>query len=274
MAGEHRASPPPPRLDRAWLSVAVQIQSIERAAAVLRLLTGHSRPRGLAELAAELQLPKGTVYGIVRTLEAVGFVEHDSESRRYQLGPALLHIGSSYLNGSELRRHALGWAYTLATQTGESVRIGTLHENLALIVHHVPAADEVLPMPEVGSLMPLHATALGKALLAHHPRLVAEIGGGPLTSRTATTITDPGRLRAQLGRIAERGWAADFGEFRSGVASIAAPIEAHDGAVVGAIAISGPTANICQGDAPRAALVGYVMESARRISRQLGGRRW
>lgn len=241
MAREHRASRPPHRLDRHSLSVAVQIQSIQRAAAVLRVLTGHSRPRALGELAAELELPKGTVYGILRTLQTVGFVEQDAESRRYQLGAALLHIGSGYLNGSELRRCALGHAEALAKQTGESVRIGTLHGNVVLIVHHALGPDEALQAPDVGSLMPLHATALGKALLADHPG---------------------------------RGWASDVGEFLPGIASIAAPIEAHDSAVAGAIAISGPTARICEDGSPRAALVGYVVESARRISRQLGRRLW
>jgi DNA-binding IclR family transcriptional regulator len=254
--------------------VSVQIQSIERAAAVLRLLTGHTRPRAVAELAAELQLPKGTVYGILRTLQTVGFVEQDTESRRYQLGAALLHIGSSYLNGSELRCRAVGAAHTLATQSGESVRIGILHEAVVLIVHHVPGPDERLQTPEVGSLMPLHATALGKALLAHHAHLATEIGRAPLAACTTATITDPARLTPQLARISERGWAADRGEFLPGVASIAAPIDAGHGAVLGAVAVSGRTGRICQGGSPRAALVGYVMESARTISRQLGGRRW
>ena len=142
MAREPRASSPSHRVGWASLRMAVQIQSIERAAAVLRLLTTQSRPRALAELAAELQLPKGTVYGILRTLRTVGFVEQDSESRRYQLGAALVHIGSSYLNGSELRRRALGCANALAAQAGESVRIGTLHEHRVLIVHHVIGSDE------------------------------------------------------------------------------------------------------------------------------------
>lgn len=221
--------------------MAVQIQSIERAAAVLRLLTGHSRPRALGELAAELRLPKGTVYGIVRTLQTVGFVEQDPETRKYQLGAALLHIGSSYLNGSELRRHALGGARALATETGESVRIGTLHEDLVLIVHHLPGPDEPIPAPGLGSLIPLHGTALGQAL---------------------------------LNRTGEHGWASSIDEFSPGNASIAAPIEADDGAVVGAISISGPTRRICENGSPRSALVGYVMESARRISGQLGRRRW
>jgi DNA-binding IclR family transcriptional regulator len=116
--------------------MSVQIQSIERAAAVLRLLTGHSRPQAPTQLASELQLPKGTVYGILRTLQAVGFVEQDTESGKYQLGAALLPIGSSYLNGNELRRRALGRAHALAADTGENVRIGTRHENHVLVVHH------------------------------------------------------------------------------------------------------------------------------------------
>ena len=98
-----------------------RIQSIERAAAILRLLSGRSRRLGVAELAGELRLPKGTVYGILRTLQAVGFVEQDRESGKYQLGPALLHMGSSYLDGNELRTRALNWADGLATRSGESV---------------------------------------------------------------------------------------------------------------------------------------------------------
>jgi DNA-binding IclR family transcriptional regulator len=79
-----------------------RIQSIERAAAILRLLSGRSRRLGVAELAGELELPKGTVHGILRTLQFVGYVEQDRESGKYQLGPALLHMGSSYLDGNEL----------------------------------------------------------------------------------------------------------------------------------------------------------------------------
>ena len=130
---------------RATTQVPGRIQSIERAAAILRLLSGRSRRLGVAELAGELGLPKGTVYGILRTLQAVGFVEQDRESGKYQLGPALLHMGSSYLDGNELRTRALNWADGLATRSGESVRIGTLHENQVLIVHHVFRPDDTPP---------------------------------------------------------------------------------------------------------------------------------
>ena len=189
-----------------------RIQSIERAAAILRLLSGRSRRLGVAELSGELNLPKGTVHGILRTLQAVGYVEQDRESGKYQLGPALLHMGSSYLDGNELRARALNWADALATQSGESVRIGTLHENQVLVVHHVFRPDDSRQALEVGALMPAHATALGKALLAGHPYVAGELAGRSLlVSYTPETVTDVYRFRQELEEVSKRGWASEVG---------------------------------------------------------------
>lgn len=206
--------------------MSAQIQSIERAAAVLRLLTGRSRRRGAADLANELDLPKGTVYGILRTLKSVGFVEQDNDSGKYQL------------------------------------------------VHHVLRPDDTLQTLEVGSLLPLHATALGKVLLAHHPRLVAEVAARGLRSYTDATITDLDQLIAQLDHFSGRGWASEIGELSPGAASIAAPIENRRGVVAGAVAISGEIARLCQDRSPRPEIAAYVMECARAISRDLGATPW
>lgn len=140
-----------------------------------------------------------------------------------------------------------------------------------LIVHHFLGPDESLRTLEVGSLMPLHATALGKALLIHHSDLAAELSREGMTSYTPATIIDFDRLNLELDQIAKRGWACEVGEFLPGVASIAAPIEGRRGFVVGAIAICGPIARIYDERSPRAGLADYVMQSARRISRELGG---
>src|SRR5436190_19693898 len=179
-------------------SVPKNIQSIERAAAILRLLSGRTRRLAVAELAGELGLPKGTVYGILRTLQLVGFVEQDNESGKYQLGPALLHMGSSYLDGNELRTRALNWADSLAARSNESVRIGTLHEGQALVVHHVFRPDNSRQALEVGALLPGHATALGKVLLAHNPYATEELIDSGLMPFTAATVTDPETLREEL----------------------------------------------------------------------------
>ncbi|HUA05139.1 MAG TPA: IclR family transcriptional regulator [Solirubrobacteraceae bacterium] len=251
------------------------IQSIERAAAILRLLSGRSRRLGVAELAGELSLPKGTVFGILKTLRDVGFVEQDSESGKYQLGPALLHMGSSYLDGNELRTRALNWADALATRSGESVRIGTLHENQVLIVHHVFRPDDTRQALEVGSLLPPHATALGKALLASHEHAVAALSrNGGLRSYTAATVTDLPQFRLELDETATRGWASDVGELFQGVASVAAPIEDRRAVTVGAIGISGPTERVYGNGRPRAELVDHVVEAARAVSRELGAIPW
>jgi DNA-binding IclR family transcriptional regulator len=250
------------------------IQSIERAAAILRLLSGRSRRLGVAELAGELGLPKGTVHGILRTLQQVGFVEQDSESGKYQLGAALLHMGSSYLDGNELRTRALNWADALAARSGESVRIGTLHEGQVLIVHHVFRPDDSRQALDVGTLLPAHATGLGKALLAHHRYIAGDIARGSLQSFTASTITDVYRLRRELDEVAERGWASDQGELFHGVASIAAPIEDRRRVVVGAISISGAADRLYDGTGPKGELIDFVLETARAVSRELGAIPW
>jgi DNA-binding IclR family transcriptional regulator len=254
--------------------VSGPIQSIERAAAILRLLSGRSRRLGVVELAGQLGLPKGTVHGILRTLQAVGFVEQDSDSGKYQLGPALLHIGSSYLDANELRTRALNWADALATQSGESVRIGTLHEKQVLIVHHVFRPDDSRQALEVGTLVPAHASSLGKALLAHHRYLLEDLGDGRLASYTPATVTALRELRRCLDEICRRGWAGEVGELLPGVASIAAPIEDRRGVVAGAIGISGPIDRLCERRRPRPELIGFVMDSARTISRELGAIPW
>ena len=252
-----------------------RIQSIERAAAILRLLSGRSRRLGVGELSGELDLPKGTVHGILRTLQSVGFVEQDSDSGKYQLGPALLHMGSSYLDGNELRRRALNWADALATQTGESVRIGTLHDYQVLIVHHVIRPEDSHRAPEVGALMPAHATALGKALLARHAWVAGELAGRSLLRRyTPATVTDVYRLRQELEDAARRGWASEIGELYSGRASIAAPIEDRRRLTVGAIGITGSVERLCEGDRVQPQLVEHVVAAARGVSRELGARPW
>jgi DNA-binding IclR family transcriptional regulator len=251
-----------------------RIQSIERAAAILRLLSGRNRRLGVVQLAGELDLPKATVHGILRTLKDVGFVEQDSESGKYQLGAALLHMGSTYLDGNELRTRALNWSDALAARSNESVRIGTLHESQVLIVHHVFRPDDSRQALEVGGLVPAHATALGKVLLARNQYVIEELAENGLQRYTDATVTDVERLAEELVEVRRRGWAIEMEELVSGEASLAAPIDDRRGATVGAIAISGPVERICLNGAPRSDMVSYVREAARAISRDLGAIPW
>ena len=250
------------------------IQSIERAAAILRLLSGRSRRLGVGDLSGELELPKGTVHGLLRTLQKVGYVEQDPETAKYQLGAALLHMGSTYLDSNELRTRALNWSDALAARTSEAVRIGTLHDRQVLVVHHVFRPDDSLQALDVGSLLPAHATALGKVLLAHHPFALAEVIREGLESFTDATICDPDRLERELASIAQRGWAAEIGELRAGRVSIAAAITDRTGHNVGAIGIVGSPERLLAARQPRGELVDRVRDAAQAVSRELGAIPW
>jgi DNA-binding IclR family transcriptional regulator len=183
-------------------------------------------------------------------------------------------MGSSYLDGNELRTRALNWSDSLATRTNESVRIGTLHEGRVLVVHHVFRPDDSFQALEVGALLPAHATAMGKILLAYHRYTATEVAKAGLDCFTGATITDPHQLMAQLAEVRERGWAADVEELVDGEASMAAPIDDRRGVTMGAVAISGPVDRLCSRGAPRSQLISYVREAARAVSRELGAIPW
>ncbi len=251
------------------------VQSIERAAAVLRLLAQSTRPLGVVEIAHALSLPKGTAHGIIRTLHTVGFVDQEDRSGRYLLGTQLVRLGGHQLDRNELRSCAMNWADTLASRTGESVRVAVLDQPLQLtIVHHVFRPDDSVQVMEIGAVLPAHASALGKAILAHTPGTGARLKEANLEAFTSRTVTDGRALVGQLSTVRERGWASDVEELSHGEASIAAAIRDHGGVVVGSIGITGAPRAVCDGGRnPRPRLAARVVETARAITGELTRRR-
>lgn len=254
--------------------MAKNIQSLERAAAMLRLLAGGERRLGLSDIAATLGLAKGTAHGILRTLQAEGFVEQESSSGRYQLGAELLRLGNSYLDVHELRARALVWTDDLARSSGESVHLGVLHLQGVLIVHHVFRPDDSRQVLEVGAMQPLHSTGLGKVLCAFDPVAHSEALDSERKRFTARTVTEPAAFEELLDLARARGWAADLEETWEGVTSVAAPIHDRRGLPVGAIAVTGAVERLCPTGELRPELVAAVRDCARAVSRDLGAARF
>ncbi len=145
------------------------IQSVDRAIRVLTALQG-ARRMSLSELAA----PPRAARRRPPTASSARLVEHgmvvqERGSSRYQLGPAVLRLGNVYLDTLELRSKAIPWAEDLARRTGLAVRTGVLLIDDVVIIHHEPRPDGSRQMPEVGIVIPAHASALGKAMLAFLP---------------------------------------------------------------------------------------------------------
>jgi DNA-binding IclR family transcriptional regulator len=250
------------------------IQSVDRAARILRALAAGSGRLGVSELSDRLGLAKGTVHGLLRTLHDHGLVEQDADSDKYQLGPQLLQLSNRYLDLNELRARSLAWSELLATRAGEDVRIGVPHGNGVLVVHHVFRPDTSLQILEVGAVLPMHATALGKVVLAYlaEPERndVLDAGLPKLTGRTISTLP---ALERELDAVRKRGYAVEREEAVLGEVGIAAPIFGRNGAVVGGIGVAGPSERL-NGRARETKVATVVGEAARSISRDLGAQRW
>ncbi|HLY49838.1 MAG TPA: IclR family transcriptional regulator [Solirubrobacteraceae bacterium] len=249
------------------------IQSVDRAARILKVLASGPRRLGVSEIADRLGLTRPTVHGLLQTLQAHGFVEQDRDSDKYQLGAGLLQLGNSYLDLNELRSRSLVHAERLAARADAAVRVGVMHGGNVVVVHHVFRPDSTLQILEVGAELPLHASALGKAMLAFAPeRAVGDLLAEPLPRLTSRTLT-PAALLDELSDVRERGFAREKDEAILGESSVAAPIFDHSGHAVGAIGIVGDTERIMP-RGPVRQLSSAVSEAARAISRELGASRW
>ncbi|OKH66691.1 IclR family transcriptional regulator [Mycobacterium sp. SWH-M3] len=261
------------------------VQSVERAAAMLQLLASEDEPLGLMQVATALDLPKGTVHGLLRTLREVGFVSQDSTSGRYQVSPDLYRLGTPRLDLHELRARALNWTDALAAHAEEAVAVAAFRDGAAVVAHYVLGGERTRPTHgehdglaghrerriTVGIQLPLHADALGKVLLAFDPGATRSLAGKPLISLTHRTITDRVALQRELALVRDRGWAADVEEQEPGQVGIAAPIRDYGGYVVAAVGINGSIRRLCDDRLrPSVDLIAHVQQTARSISRELG----
>lgn len=245
------------------------IQAIARATEILRELE-RTRGLGLNELSERLQLAKGTTHGLLKALQEEGLVVQEAATSRYQLGPALLQLGRSYLDVDKVRSASLGWCDRLANTVGEEVRVSIRFRDQALLIHEVPGAD-ALAWLEVGASLPLHATALGKCLLAYGDGA----GDGPLDAFVPGTIVDRPVLERELATVLSQSWAEEREEFEVGVAGVAAPVFGGGGLIAAAVGVRGPVGRLLtpRGQ-PRAGLAMQVCAVARGMSRDLGSVRW
>lgn len=201
------------------------IQVVDRALRILNELQGGQRMSN-ADIARRLELKPSTVHGIIRTLLAHGMVQQDRDTAHYRLGPATLLLGNVYLDTLELRSRVLAHTEELARATGHAVRTGVLLHGDAVVVAHEPRPDGTRQISETGIVLPAHACALGKALLAFHADGSAEVlsPDRELLSMTGATITDHAELRTRLESVQAEGIAYENEEAIFGECGVAAPL--------------------------------------------------
>ena len=247
-----------------------EIQSLARGIDILTFLTNADRPTGLTEIAQAMDLDKSTVYRLLVTLEARGYVVQDADTRRYRPGLQIVALGRKVISNIELRSVAKPWLKRLRQMTRESVELALLADNRAIYIDGEESTETLSVNTEVGKEIPIHCTALGKSLVSHFTREELEkiFIHESLTRYTPRTITTLRELIPHLESVFERGYATDDEEFNLGVRCIAAPILDHRGKVVASVGISGPTIRITH--EKMSDLAQTVMESAQQITHLLG----
>jgi IclR family KDG regulon transcriptional repressor len=217
-----------------------EMQTLARGLQILDLIADADRALGVTEIARLLHLDKSSVSRLVKTLVNYDYVQPDTASRGYILGKRVRQISWHYLNRMPVREKAKPYLYRLVEQTGECAHTAVYSSGKALMIDDVEAEASLRVVGGIGRLIPLHCTAVGKALLAFSDLpLPVSLG-----RETARTITDHAAFCAHLDDIRAQGYALDDEEHQEGVRCMAAPVYDYMGAAVAAIGISGPTVRV------------------------------
>jgi IclR family transcriptional regulator, KDG regulon repressor len=245
-----------------------QVQSVRRAAKLLRAFTIARPELGLSELSRLTGLHKTSAYRLLSTLEEEGFVRQNPENEKYSLGPVFFRFGA-IVSDSDLTKHALPHMRALVEQTGETAALHIWDEGRTLAVAIVDGTRPMAVSSRVGAQLPPCSTASGKALLAFLPPEEAErvIAQG-LKRFTDNTITDPARFREELENIRTTGLSFDREETDTGFSGVSSPIFDHFGNLAGVVTIVTVAGRLRTEEGQL--LPPLVKKTAELISRELG----
>lgn len=257
---------------RDWHDKTAQntIKSLDRAMGVFEFLSEGSG-KTLSALSKELGESPATVYRILVTLEGRGLVEFDQPEQIWNIGPRAFIIGSRFLRRTSLVDRARPFLRALMEVTGETANLGIEQNGHVLFVSQVETHASIRAFFPPGTLSRLHASGIGKALLAQMSmdRLETFLALAPLEQFTKFTLTEPNTLIHDLKLIRERGYAIDAEERNLGMRCIAAPVFDIHGEAVAGISVSGPTSRV--GTEQTDDLSRAVVAAAQQLSSAIGG---
>jgi len=237
-----------------------------RALAILDAFDSTAPRLSLSEIAARSGTPLTTTHRMLAELTEWGALDRRSDGR-YEIGRKLWDLGLLAPMQLELRQVASPFMQDVHTAIRDTVHLAVREGPSALYVERISGRESVPVVSQVGTRLPLHATGVGKVLLASAPQDVVEQTLRSLTRITRNTIVDPGRMRRELTEVRRRRYARTSEEMSPGTASLAVPVqvERRSGPVV--VAALGIVVPPHRRDLPR--LVPVLEVAARGIGREL-----
>ena len=240
------------------------IAAIDTTCEIIRALQDR-KGGSISELADDTDVSLATIHAHLASLKRHGLVKQDHHS--YELGPRLLALGEHVRNNSELFKASKEEVDRLATETGECAHLIIQHEDNLYALYErfgenavgVEFHDRKRERP----LHHLHCTAAGKAILAYLPQseVTDILDSHGMPRRTANTITDRETLFEDLEETRERGFALNHEEQMNALRAVGIPVTSPSGTVLGALAVSGPTARL-KGDLFEEELPNKLMRAA------------
>ena len=245
------------------------VQALERGLNLLAIIA-EADGLSLTSIAQRAGIAPSTAHRILTTLKANGFVQDDSHGH-YLIGVQAFRVGSAFLRNRKLSDVGRITLRRLMEESGETANIAIEIESAVVFISQMESHRSIRAFHRPGARGPMHASSLGKAMLAALTddavaQKLHRVGMPRLTERT---IVDPDALLADLALIRKRGWSIDDEEQAEGMRCVGSAIYNEHGEVIGAVSVSGPTVRVTE---ERLGELGpMVKRAAAEITERVGG---
>ena len=259
-----------PRSIKLVAEPAGSVQAIDRGLGVLAIIASADGLT-LTDLAQRAGLAPSTAHRILASLEAHRFVFHDEERGLWLIGVGAFEVGTAFLRNRRLAGIGRVVMHDLMEATGETVNLGIEDGGEIVFITQIESHSALRAFFRAGSRAPIHASGVGKALLAQMPeaRVREILYKRGLAKFTEHTLIAPADLFQELAAIAGRGWGVDDEERNLGMRCVAAAIFNEYGEAIAGVSVSGPTVRITS---ERVAELGpRVRRAAAEITASIGG---
>lgn len=245
------------------------VQSVDKAMALLWTFDDSPSEQSVSELARKTGLSASNVSRLLSSLVQGKLLEYNAVNGRYRLSIGLVRLASRVTDQLDLRTIARPHLQSLVAQTKETASLSIFAGEQAVTIDFVASPLAVVSVAQLGRPGPVHCTSVGKALLAFQTDdVVDRVLSGKLPRLTPRTVTDAGRLRSELRRIRELGYALAEEEREPELNAIAVPVRGTYDRVVAALGLQGPAHRFHH--AAMLDALPLLQREALAISRQLG----
>ena len=222
------------------------IQSVERALQILDLFNEQATELKITEISKLMGLSKSTLHSLLKTLQLHGYIDQNPENGKYRLGMKLVERGHFVVGTMDIRQKAKSWLTRLSQETGQTTHLGILDGNEGVYIEKIEGKQAAIAYSRIGRRLPVHATAIGKVLLAwlDDEELAAVLEGYQFNGFTPATITDRTSLLAELKETRRNRYALDNEENEPGVRCVAVPVWNHESRVIAALSLSTLTSRV------------------------------